>query len=508
MTAIQSRLRPRFRSRVGRDPWWIWLTPLGAFILIGLAPAFGFTLVVAGVFAAALTLVLSRFPGPTLVALAWFLPLQIPGFSFLYHHGVPGALVRPFGAAKEAMVIALLIAAGRELAARRTKLDGLDKLLLAYVGALVVFLALPMLVSSPEFYPRRFDTRLLGFRVNAGFVLAFVAARHAPITERWRRRFVASILAVTGVMAAIGVYQFLRPESFTDIVINDLGIPFYHFEILDTPIAAIAGLLRWTTARPVRVGSLFVQPFTFADFMLLPAGLVLAQMAWRGARARDLLLLGVVGAAVLASQTRANILALIAMVLISLAPVGQRVLANRLRIVAIAAVAAVAFIPSLASSRLGGTGEAAKSTEGHVNEIQFGLQVLEKHPLGLGLGTAPAVAARDEDAPLVISDNSILQVGNELGAGMMVFFVVILVTMVLRLGRAARDDPGNNLAAGARLALLGLVIAGQFHHVFQFFAVSWLLFAVAGLALRGKDSASDGEEGPDERDRETADASA
>jgi 4-amino-4-deoxy-L-arabinose transferase-like glycosyltransferase len=90
---------------------------------------------------------------------------------------------------------------------------------------------------------------------------------------------------------------------------------------------------------------------------------------------------------------------------------------------------------------------------------------------------------RDEGATLIISDNSLLQVGNELGVVMMVFFIVILVVTLRRLAKTARGDPENDLAAGAMLAILGLIVSGQFHHVFQTFAVSWLVWGMAGLGL-------------------------
>src|SRR5206468_1833038 len=139
------------------------------------------------------------------------------------------------------------------------------------------------------------------------------------------------------------------------------------------------------------------------------------------------------------------IIALAVMALLAFGPSPQRVLAHRLRLLAIVALAFVAFIPSLVSTRLGGAGQSAQSSQGHVNEIQGGIERVVDQPLGTGLGTAPALAVRLEGAPLIISDNSIVQVGNELGAGMMVFFVVVLVAVVLRLGRANRDDPSDGL---------------------------------------------------------------
>jgi O-Antigen ligase len=483
-----------------RAPRWPWLVPVGVFLAVGMSPVVGLPLLFAAVTAVAAVVVLSRHPGPTLVALVVFLPLQIPVFSFLYRNGVPGGLLRPLGSIKEVLALAVIVAAGREVISRRSKLDRLDKLLLGYVGALLLYLLVPGLVSEGS-VTLAFTDRLLGFRLNGGFLLLFVAARHAPIDARWRQRFVAAILTMAGVLAAIGVYQFLQPARFSDFVVNDLGIPIFQFEVMETPVAEVVQLVRWTTASPVRVGSLFVGPFDFADFLILPAAILFDRLTRRDGRPRDVLLLALIGAAMLASQTRANVIGLAVVALLALSPGPRRILANRLRLVAIVVLAIVAFIPSLVSSRLGGAENSAASTEQHFDEIRGGFEILMDNPLGLGVGTAPALAVRLEGAPVVISDNSILQVGNELGVVMMVFFVVVLVAVVLRLGRADREGPENRLARSAWLALIGLILAGQFHHVFQVFSVTWPLWALAGLALRDPPQPRPGS---DPQERQTA----
>ena len=489
-TSLLPRVRrPRFRV-ARRSPWWAWAAAPGVFVAIGLSPLLGLNRLVALALAVGVIGVLSRHPGPTLVALTWFLPLQIPLSSFLYQHGVPGDLLRQTGAIKEVLGVAILVSAARMVITRRTRLDRIDWLVLAFVGALVLYLVLPMVLSEST-YPRSLGDRLLGFRVNAGFLLLFVSVRHAPIDERWRNRFVASVLGAGGLLAAIGVYQFLAPDAFIDFLFEDLGLPYYQLDVLGTPITQLVDVYRWTIQDPVRVGSLFVGPFNFADYMILPAALLLARMVIGRLRPRDMVLLGIVGGALLASQTRANILAIILMALVALAPVRasgagttvRRVVANRLRLVAIVAIAAVAFVPSMSATRLGGADESGESTQGHIDEIRGGIELLTNYPLGFGLGTAPALAARLENAPLVISDNSILQVGNELGVVMMILFVVVLVSVFRRLGRAAREHAGDALVSGARLAFIGILAAGMLHHVFQTFAISWPLWAALGFAL-------------------------
>ncbi len=476
------RPRRRFLAHAYSDRWWPWLIPPCVFVAVLLSPRVGLPVLLAAVAGVGLIAVFSRYPGAALVVLVWFLPLQIPIFSLLYRNGVDGEFLRLAGSIKEALGLAVVVAAARELLKGHSRLASVDKVVLAFVGALLIYLLLPMIVSGST-YPHGFSDRLLGFRLNGGFLLLFVAVRHAPITNRWRRLFFASVLGVAGLLAAVGLYQFLQPDSFRGIVTNDLAMPTFQREVLNTPIGSISQALRFATDSPIRVGSLFVTPFEFADFLLLPVALLLNRLAGRRAHAWDVLLIVLVMAALLASQTRINILAVGVMTLLALSPSPRRPLANRLRVFALGLLLIVALVPSFASSRLGGVGTSAKSSSEHVDEIQKGLHLLGEHPFGSGLGTAPALAVRLAGTPAVVSDNSILQVGNELGVGMMVLFIVVLVTTLLTLGRATRAGPAHDYPSAARLALIGLLLVGQLHHVFQAFAITWILWAAVGLAL-------------------------
>src|SRR5918995_4495 len=71
--ALRSR---RLAARARRAPRWPWLVPLGVFVMIGMSPIVGLPLLFAATMALAAVLVLSRYPGPSLVALVVFLPLQ------------------------------------------------------------------------------------------------------------------------------------------------------------------------------------------------------------------------------------------------------------------------------------------------------------------------------------------------------------------------------------------------------------------------------------------------
>lgn len=425
-----------------------------------------------------------RRPGPALVVLVWFVSLQYVGLAWLYQLGFPEVIVRQASALKELLAISVLIAAGREVMSGRRRLDSLDKLVLAFAAALLGYLFFPTIATAGA-TPVSFGNRLLGYRLDAGYLLLFVAARHAPITATWRRRFVASLIAVTAVVAAFGIYEWITPAGYQNFVVNQLGLLTYSTDVLNTPATDVNQIVTWMTLHPTRVASVFGGPFDLADYLLIAGGVLLERVVRKGVAARDLLVLAVVGLALYSTQTRANLVALAFMAVLIVVPGRGRVLWNRLRIGALVVLVVLAMAPSIAGSRLGGAANSAGSTQGHINEIRSGIDQMNRQPLGTGLGTAPAVAVRDLNQPLLISDNSILQVGDELGVLMVVPWLAIIVLTLVGLSRAIRDGDDPHLAAGARLALVGLLVAGQGHHAFQVFAVVWPLWALIGLGVSG-----------------------
>jgi hypothetical protein len=125
------------------------------------------------------------------------------------------------------------------------------------------------------------------------------------------------------------------------------------------------------------------------------------------------------------------------------------------------------------------------SATGHITEVEDGLGIIYHWPLGLGLGEQPGVATRFAGLNLInsgdISDNMITQVADELGVQALLPWLVMMTYILLEMKRKAAR--GDTFAASAGFALLAVVIAGQFHHVFLTFPVPWTLWAGAGLAL-------------------------
>ncbi len=354
---------------------------------------------------------------------------------------------------------------------------------LAFLGGLVLYLLLPRLLAGPQ-APVSWQVRSVAFRSNAGFIVLFLAARHAGFDRRLIPNLWATIVAMSAVVAVIGLYQYVSPAGFLNFLRTTAEVPRFQHDILGaTPYLAERTLLFPTLRHPTRVGSTLISPTDFCDYLLIGLAFCLVVLS-RRARPRWVpLLAALLGVAMLSSNTRADLIALAAIVALVLLPRAGNVSAPRIRLATAAFVVVVLFLPLVSATRLGGFGNARSSSTDHIREITAGYGLLFSHPLGVGLGTGPGAGQRFQINEGVVSDNMILQVGNEVGVPMMLLFAALCVSVIAALARVARQRSEDHVVATAYVGFIGVVIAGQLHHVFVNLPVAWTLWAAAGAAL-------------------------
>ncbi len=421
-----------------------------------------------------------------------FLPFQTVGFGFLLRLHVPGQILRPAGGLKELLGGAILLSALHELHVGRTRrgltkqLDAVDKALLVYVAVVTFYLLFPHLLTQ---FPvsNHLSVRLLAWRSDCGYVLLFFAVRHAPIPPESRRRFVQVLVGLAVVTVLLGAYQWLRPASWSHLILYSGQQVKYQISVLGNDPATVAHTLGYLTNRnPLRISSIFLSPFDMADFLLI-AFAVAVERITRDYRSRgSYLLCAVILAALYASQVRADGLAAVIIAMIALAPTPNRPVAARLRLLGAILLAGVAIIPALGGTRFLNAQGGSNSNQGHISELTGGVQELIRNPLGLGIGNTAGVGDRfvlsaNRQGGFTV-DNTVLQVGDELGVEALVPWLVMVILIWKALGRASRrSDP---FTGGMRLAFLAVFIAGMYHHVFLSFPVAWILWAALGLVLQ------------------------
>ena len=473
-----------------------WLLPAVAFLVARRETSQQIEKLALAIVAVGIVLAASRRPDRSLVLLVVLLPFHSLGLAFLYRHGVPAQLVKPLGYWKEVLVAAIILAGLRNVRRNPERLDRLDKVALAWVALVTAYLLFPWLARPADAIhllpgpPHAFNVRLLAWRVDALYVLLFLGARHAGLGSDVRRRFERAAVGVGTAAAAIGIVEFLAPSWWNNFAVRVCGVTNYQVAVLHVTPPNYSNILFYDHLgghQVVRVGSILLTPLALGFYLTVPLGLALrravrpsgARLAWLPA--------GVIALALLLTLTRSAIFAGLVVTLVTLGASSRGVPARRARLVLLLIAGAIVLAPVVASSGLGArsatTLQNSGSTSDHLRGLRHGLDALVHAPTGLGLGTQPGVGDRFAVANKLTSEDSYLQIGDELGVAALILWVILLLTLLFALARArAADDPDVALATALFAVGVGLALGGFMLHVWLDFTLAWSFWGGAGLA--------------------------
>lgn len=443
--------------------------------LIGVAATFQQVLLlvpIALVVTASLAAVTWRYPGQALVVLVLLLPFYPIIFGELARDGVPVAALGYLRYWKE--VILLTLAARSASRLRVDQLDLVDQAAIAFLGLVAIYIVLPI---GPEIY-----VRLLGGRQLASFILIFLAARHSGMNPLMMRWVEIAILAAGAIVAAIGLWNYFRPDDFA-IWISSTGAFQWQTEVLGA--AGPQGVVIFHTIAAghvvVRAGSIFLNPLSAAFFLLVPLGIVIGRAAAGQLQRLELAVGALCGAGVIVTVTRTAIVAVPVMIAVAL-------LAGRRpgRVAVWWLVGAALLYPlvdsvGLAHQLSSALDTGSISTAGHLSALQQDLAATLSHPLGSGLGTGGSQGQRFAVAGAITAESWYFQVAIEVGFLGMVLFIALLGQVLAGLWR--RASIGEAAAVPALCALSGLAAGGFFLHSFDNLHTSYPAWALAGLAV-------------------------
>lgn len=462
------------------------LAPAGLLGARALATAIGAVVAVGVVGLAA------RWPDRALQGLVVVLALQLPVLALAYRLGVPGSVVRAAGSTKELLVVGVLVAATAAVVARRPRTDRLDRMTLAYVALVTLYLAVG--VAGPrvghDLFGRSPDSVFLQAVAFRSIVVApalLLAVRSLRLDAPARRRILDTVVVVSGVVAAGAVVEAVVPAAWERVMGDGLGYVRYQRDLFGILLhdgvvvrTDVAGRL------VVRAGSVLFD-YLQVGFFLLP-GLALAILrAARRATGWSIATAVLVGAGVLATVTRSAILAA-AITLVALALTGGSAgTARRLRrsLVVAGVLTALLSVPTgLAPRLVSFAGGGDVSADAHLRSLREGVGQVVDAPWGIGLATTAETATRGATAGLV-PENSYLDLAIQLGVPGVALFAVVLLLLVRELVRRVDADP---LAGVALAVVVGLAGGALLLHVWTMIETTWLVFALAGLAVpRGAD---------------------
>jgi hypothetical protein len=445
-------------------------------------------LAVEAIIAALAALLCSRRAATALGVLVVFLPLQIIGLAWLYHLGLPGSVVRGLGSLKDVLVIAIVLAAIRAHQRTRRRFDLADICLLAYVGVATLYLALPRLLPS-QFTVLPFSVISLAWRTDVLFAVLLIALRHLPMATAARARIELAIIVVGLIVAGGAYWEYFAPSGWYHFLSTGPHVPEYLTQILKSP-ATLDSLVRRTavgSTEQVRPGSLLFEPVDAGFYLLLPLGLLLRGISARRSRL-SIPAMAVVAGALILTLTRSAVLSAVVVVFVFIcyATAGRH--SGRTRILIVIVTALIAAIPlasvtKLAARSTSATNGSDVSTRVHASDLQRGLDRMSSNPFGQGLGTVAGIGSRFQVANRITSENSYIQVGNEIGVMPLVFFAAFLLALMGELHRRARAPvPDADRAAAAAAILAGLIVGGFFQELWLDFSQTLTAATILGMA--------------------------
>lgn len=462
----------------------LWLLPLAVWVAVQRFSPSLLAFAVSAVVATGAVVVVSNHALGALCVLAALFPFQLQLPAVLYRYGVPADILRPAAAWKEIVVIGVLVAGFRH--ARRSGLDGLDRLILLFLAIVVFYAAVPTLIGAAA--PTGLVARAAGIRQVAGFLLLFLGCRHIEIDERTRRRVCGGVLVAAIVLGLGAVAQKIDFTTFARFNNETLGVRQYADQVrgFDTQSRA----LDFTeTGRP---GSFAGSANTLAGYLIVPFALGLARLR---SSPRPWVALAttasVVGA--ILSATRGAVVAMAIATVVILWSHHGATSRQRTRLAVLAVVGILVLAPTAVGSGLIGrfadVSKDVNSTEqAHRFGIERGFELMLARPLGLGIGTTTGVGERFGTVSTV-NDNQYILVANELGIAAALVFVAITVATLHGLWRRRAAVS----ALGPSAALAGLAVVGLFAIVYEDLVMSWTLWMLVGFELSTIASATSAE---------------
>lgn len=391
-------------------------------------------------------------------------------------------------------------------------IDGLD-------AAIFCLLLLSELVH-PWSQPDALQMYITGFRYDFIALVSFVILRRVPWSAWFLHQLRLVLLISVSVVAGYGLLTMILPTSF----FTWLGYSAAHS--LYDPAGPIAAFQQIAESSVHRIQSVMSGPNQLGLWLLLPLAMLitgLARMDGEQSKNRSKhwgmwILTLVVLACLFGTFSRTAWIAMSAMVLVTVfGRVSKQWRKNILMIgvpVFCVLIIGAALLAPKVVFRL-------SSTRGHFEKPIEGLLLMQKHPWGLGIGSAgaasnrlkePCIFLRPQDDPgwaqatpnlcvflgkkqvqpvghvcdcPVLTENWFVQIGVELGFAGMALWLMVTAIVLYRLYKGM----GNRVSVVSHAMLLlwmGMATASLFLHAWEDSAISYSVWLILSALLPPK----------------------
>ncbi|MFL6206825.1 MAG: O-antigen ligase family protein [Acidimicrobiales bacterium] len=482
-----------------------WLTPLAVLVLVTFLPELRMYQLMAATVGVLLVVALSRRPGVVACVLVVGFPLAEIVLPITLRAGVPTPIVRAAGSWKELLVLTLVLAAVQHRRRHPVRPENLDLLAAAFLALVLLYYLLPTWLASTDLLIPS-GARTVAARTFGLPIVAFLAARHVELDDRWRRR-VATCALVAGLVVAVGaIVEIMFPSTWERFLHDVLDVDTYQRTIFSNEAGRTFIFSDPTLSgeKTRRAASILGSHLDSAYALLLPLAIAL-HILRRHVSSRAVVAGALVAVGLALTQTRSALLGA-ALIALGVLRSGSGGSGNRVRLALAMALAAVVVLPLVADTALAQritgaiTGTDQESTPEHSERTRAAFDAVVDQPLGQGLGSSGGTANRFKVAGSLLPENHYLHVSLDLGVmGGVLFGAVVVIGARAAHRRARRTD--HLLDAAAASALAATALAGLFLDSFSVVTTSVPLFVAVGLA-----TAADASTAPDPYDGRDASA--
>lgn len=465
---------------------------VGAFVLYGAVSALGITFAVLLLLTLGVTIVW-RHPGWAAVMLVALVPTNRVLILLVFRYGHSSALTSLAQLWKDLLILLLAVRTVDDIVLRRRpKLHYVDVL----VAALLVMSAL-YLIYPGQTTPISFVDRLIGFRADTWFLVAYFVGRGLVLERRHVRTLLTWLIPGTVLVDVIAFAQVLAPNWFNNLF-NKLGYAaFISTQSLfgDADVIRMRGIggANLPRASSLLLGDLALAFFSIFAIAVGAALLLTARSSrerWRYGAFTVLAFVGMV-----LTITRSAVIAGVVMLLfMALVTRVWRHIGLVLGALAIAALVALVtgFIPISALGALANPHEA--SIQAHGGAIQSGLTVLGQNPFGLGLGTTGTIGQRVFGTAAITTENWYLAIALELGVVPSLLFIAASIGVGIEAFlsfRKVKDLALRRLSLVVLGGSLGYLVLGNMLSVWEVPVLSMAFWLLAGIAVGARETDAD-----------------
>ncbi len=452
-------------------------------------------LALAGAVGGALILAAARYPAVALGVILTYTPFQVPLLAWAFKHGAPAVAVRQSGYIKDAMVLGIGLAAVLHQHRRgrpKVKFRLVDYAGIGYIAIATLYLLLPIAFPG-SFGGQSWTIRLNAWRLDTLWVFLLLFCRRAPFSRKAMVRVAAVALLAGMAEAGSAVWEMVSQQSYSSFFVHTIALTNYEQAILHIqPGLAPFGYVIHNGVDNrsfVRAGGFFTDQIELGFFSVLPFALGTQWLVGSKFRISRLIPPVAAAATALLALTRSAILACAVALALTVLLGFTRRAKSRLPALAIVLVGTFAVIPLAGQSTVAArftsifsSSSSADDNQSHIQRTWAGFNDVVAHPAGRGLGANPGSGVRFHTTNALISENSYLQVGTELGVAGMVLFILMYLALLRELWRRARDPgPGGELPAAMFAAAGGLLVGSFFIHVWTSFPVALAFWGLSGV---------------------------